>query len=130
MAQVQYFGTGRRKNSTARVIMTPGSGKITFNGKDISEYLNFDHLHLVVKQPLAVTDTVDSYDISINVHGGGFSGQAGAARHGISRALLQVDPEFRAPLKAAGLLTRDSRMKERKKPGLKKARKSPQFSKR
>ncbi|GAA0491022.1 30S ribosomal protein S9 [Alkalibacterium sp. s-m-22] len=130
MAQVQYFGTGRRKNSTARVIMTPGSGKITFNGKDISEYLNFDHLHLVVKQPLAITDTVDSYDITINVHGGGFSGQAGAARHGISRALLQVDPDFRSPLKAAGLLTRDSRMKERKKPGLKKARKSPQFSKR
>lgn len=130
MAQVQYFGTGRRKNSTARVILTPGSGKITFNGKDISEYLNFDHLHLVVKQPLAITDTVDSYDITINVHGGGFSGQAGAARHGISRALLQVDPDFRSPLKAAGLLTRDSRMKERKKPGLKKARKSPQFSKR
>jgi small subunit ribosomal protein S9 len=130
LAQVQYFGTGRRKNSTARVIMTPGSGKITFNGKDISEYLNFDHLHLVVKQPLAITDTVDSYDITINVHGGGFSGQAGAARHGISRALLQVDPDFRSPLKAAGLLTRDSRMKERKKPGLKKARKSPQFSKR
>lgn len=130
MAQVQYFGTGRRKNSTARVIMTPGSGKITFNKKDITEYINFDHLHLVVRQPLAVTDTVDSYDISINVHGGGFSGQAGAARHGIARALLQVDPEFRPALKAAGLLTRDPRMKERKKPGLKKARKAPQFSKR
>lgn len=130
MAQVQYFGTGRRKNSTARVIMTPGSGKITFNKKDITEYINFDHLHLVVRQPLAVTDTVDSYDISINVHGGGFSGQAGAARHGIARALLQVDPEFRPALKAAGLLTRDPRMKERMKPGLKKARKSPQFSKR
>ncbi|GAB2480702.1 30S ribosomal protein S9 [Alkalibacterium psychrotolerans] len=130
MAQVQYKATGRRKNSTARVIMTPGSGKITFNGKDISEYLNFDHLHLVVRQPLAVTDTVDSYDISINVHGGGFSGQAGAARHGIARALLLVDPDFRSALKSAGLLTRDPRMKERKKPGLKKARKSPQFSKR
>ncbi|SFC02223.1 small subunit ribosomal protein S9 [Alkalibacterium subtropicum] len=130
MAQVQYFGTGRRKNSTARVILTPGSGKITFNGKDITEYINFPHLHLVVKQPLAVTDTVDSYDIRINVHGGGFSGQAGAARHGIARALLQVDPDFRGPLKSAGLLTRDSRMKERMKPGLKKARKSPQFSKR
>ncbi|MCC5894059.1 MAG: 30S ribosomal protein S9 [Alkalibacterium sp.] len=130
MAQVQYKATGRRKNSTARVIMTPGSGKITFNGKDITEYINFAHLHLVVRQPLAITDTVDSYDISINVHGGGFSGQAGAARHGIARALLQVDPEFRPALKAAGLLTRDSRMKERKKPGLKKARKSPQFSKR
>ncbi|MFO8069181.1 MAG: 30S ribosomal protein S9 [Alkalibacterium sp.] len=130
MTQVQYLGTGRRKNSTARVIMTPGSGKITFNKKDITEYINFAHLHLVVKQPLAVTDTVDSYDITINVNGGGFSGQAGAARHGIARALLQVDPEFRPALKAAGLLTRDPRMKERKKPGLKKARKSPQFSKR
>lgn len=130
MAQVQYFGTGRRKNSTARVILTPGSGKITFNGKDITEYLNFEHLHLIVRQPLAVTDTVDSYDIRINVHGGGFAGQAGAARHGIARALLQVDPDFRGPLKAAGLLTRDPRMVERKKPGLKKARKSPQFSKR
>jgi len=130
LAQVQYFGTGRRKNSTARVILTPGSGKITFNGKDITEYLNFEHLHLIVRQPLAVTDTVDSYDIRINVHGGGFAGQAGAARHGIARALLQVDPDFRGPLKAAGLLTRDPRMVERKKPGLKKARKSPQFSKR
>ncbi|OJF94657.1 30S ribosomal protein S9 [Alkalibacterium sp. f15] len=130
MTQVQYLGTGRRKNSTARVIMTPGSGKITFNKKDITEYINFAHLHLVVKQPLAVTDTVDSYDIRINVNGGGFSGQAGAARHGIARALLQVDPDFRPALKAAGLLTRDPRMKERKKPGLKKARKSPQFSKR
>ncbi|MEC6749168.1 30S ribosomal protein S9 [Marinilactibacillus sp. GCM10026970] len=130
MAQVQYFGTGRRKNSTARVIMTPGSGKITFNGKDITEYLNFEHLHLIVRQPLALTDTVESYDIKVNVHGGGFAGQAGAARHGISRALLTVDPDFRGALKAAGLLTRDPRMVERKKPGRKKARKSPQFSKR
>jgi len=130
LAQVQYFGTGRRKNSTARVILTPGSGQITFNGKDMAEYLDLDLLHLVVKQPLAITDTVDSYDIRVNVHGGGYSGQAGAARHGIARALLTVDPDFRAPLKAAGLLTRDSRMKERMKPGLKKARKSPQFSKR
>ncbi|API88108.1 30S ribosomal protein S9 [Marinilactibacillus sp. 15R] len=130
MAQVQYFGTGRRKNSTARVIMTPGSGNITFNGKDITEYLNFEHLHLIVRQPLAITDTVDSYDIRINVQGGGYAGQAGAARHGIARALLTVDPDFRGPLKAAGLLTRDPRMVERKKPGRKKARKSPQFSKR
>lgn len=130
MAQVQYFGTGRRKNSTARVILTPGSGKITFNGKDMADYLSLDQLHLVVRQPLGVTDTVDSYDIKVNVHGGGYAGQAGAARHGIARALLTVDPDFRAPLKAAGLLTRDSRMKERMKPGLKKARKSPQFSKR
>lgn len=130
MAQVQYFGTGRRKNSTARVIMTPGSGNITFNGKDITEYLNFEHLHLIVRQPLAITDTVDSYDIRINVQGGGYAGQAGAARHGIARALLTVDPDFRGPLKAAGLLTRDPRMVERKKTGRKKARKSPQFSKR
>ncbi|GEL66920.1 30S ribosomal protein S9 [Marinilactibacillus psychrotolerans] len=130
MAQVQYFGTGRRKNSSARVIMTPGSGNITFNGKDITEYLNFEHLHLIVRQPLAITDTVDSYDIRINVQGGGYAGQAGAARHGIARALLTVDPDFRGPLKAAGLLTRDPRMVERKKPGRKKARKSPQFSKR
>ncbi|WP_028273285.1 30S ribosomal protein S9 [Atopococcus tabaci] len=130
MAQVQYFGTGRRKNSTARVILTPGTGKITVNGKDITEYIPFEHLHVVMKQPLAATDTVDSYDVRVNVNGGGFSGQAGAARHGIARALLQVDPAFRGPLKAAGLLTRDPRMKERKKPGLKKARKAPQFSKR
>jgi len=130
LAQVQYFGTGRRKNSTARVILTPGSGKITFNGKDITEYLNYEHNHTVVKQPFSVTDTVDSYDATINVNGGGYSGQAGAARHGIARALLNVDPDFRSPLKSAGLLTRDPRMKERMKPGHKKARKSPQFSKR
>ncbi|WP_027108721.1 30S ribosomal protein S9 [Lacticigenium naphthae] len=130
MAKVQYFGTGRRKNSSARVILTPGTGKIVMNGKDITEYIPFPYLHVVVKQPLAATDTLESYDIRVNVQGGGFTGQAGAARHGIARALLQVDPEFRGALKEAGLLTRDPRMKERKKPGLKKARKAPQFSKR
>lgn len=130
MAQVQYIGTGRRKNSTARVRLVPGTGKIIMNKKDIVEYIPFPYLHEVVKQPLAATETLGSYDIHVNVNGGGFTGQAGAARHGIARALLQVDPEFRAPLKAAGLLTRDPRMKERKKPGLKKARRSPQFSKR
>lgn len=130
MAQVQYTGTGRRKNSTARVRLVPGTGKIIMNKKDIVEYIPFPYLHEVVKQPLAATETLGSYDIHVNVNGGGFTGQAGAARHGIARALLQVDPEFRAPLKAAGLLTRDPRMKERKKPGLKKARKASQFSKR
>ena len=130
MAQVQYIGTGRRKNSTARVRLVPGTGKIIMNKKDIVEYIPFPYLHEVVKQPLAATETLGSYDIHVNVNGGGFTGQAGAARHGIARALLQVDPDFRAPLKAAGLLTRDPRMKERKKPGLKKARKASQFSKR
>ncbi|CAD5896794.1 MULTISPECIES: 30S ribosomal protein S9 [Carnobacterium] len=130
MAQVQYTGTGRRKNSTARVRLVPGTGKIIMNKKDINEYIPFPYLHEVVKQPLATTETLGSYDIYVNVNGGGFTGQAGAARHGIARALLQVDPDFRAPLKAAGLLTRDPRMKERKKPGLKKARKASQFSKR
>lgn len=130
MAQVQYLGTGRRKNSSARVRLLPGSGNITMNGKDITEYIPFPDLHVVVKQPLAATDTLGNYDIFVNVNGGGFSGQAGATRHGIARALLQVDPAFRAPLKEAGLLTRDPRMKERYKSGLKKARKSPQFSKR
>lgn len=130
MAQVQYFGTGRRKTSSARVILTPGSGKITINGKDIAEYLTYDYLQKIVKEPLVVTDTEGAYDIRVNVQGGGFTGQAGAARHGIARALLNVDPDFKAPLKAAGLLTRDPRMKERMKPGFKKARKRPQFSKR
>ena len=130
MAKVQYFGTGRRKNSTARVILTPGSGKITINGKDITEYMPFSYLYVVIKQPLQVTETTESYVIRVNVNGGGFTGQAGAIRHGISRALLEVDPAFRSPLKSAGLLSRDPRMKERYKPGLKKARKAPQFSKR
>lgn len=130
MAKVQYFGTGRRKKSTARVILTPGTGVITINGRDIADYLNYDYLQTLVKSPLVVTDTDGAYDITVKVQGGGFAGQAGAARHGIARALLNVDPDFRAPLKAAGFLTRDPRMKERMKPGLKKARKAPQFSKR
>jgi len=130
LAQVQYSATGRRKNSTARVRLVPGTGNIIFNNKDIAEYLPYESLHVIVKQPLEVTETTGSYDILINVNGGGYAGQAGAARHGIARALLEVDPSFRSPLKSAGLLTRDPRMKERKKPGLKKARKASQFSKR
>ena len=127
---VQYAGTGRRKNSVARVRLVPGNGQITMNGKSIEEYIPFANLREVVLQPFNVTETLGNYDVLVNVVGGGYSGQAGATRHGIARALLTVDPDFRAVLKAAGLLTRDSRMKERKKPGLKKARKASQFSKR
>lgn len=130
MAQVQYSGTGRRKNSVARVRLVPGTGKITMNGKSVEEYIPFENLIEVIKQPFGVTETADQYDVLVNVNGGGYAGQAGATRHGIARALLQVDPEFRGVLKRAGLLTRDPRMKERRKPGLKKARKAPQFSKR
>ncbi|CZQ93581.1 ribosomal protein s9 signature [Trichococcus palustris] len=130
MAQAQYIATGRRKNSTARVRLVPGTGNIIFNKKDMTEYIPFAYLYEVIKQPLNLTGTLGNYDIFVNVNGGGFTGQAGAARHGISRALLQVDPDFRPALKAAGLLTRDPRMVERKKPGLKKARKASQFSKR
>ena len=116
MATAKYYGTGRRKHSVARVYLVPGTGKITINKRDIDEYLGLE--------------TIDKYDVLVNVHGGGFTGQAGAIRHGISRALLQVDGEFRSTLKKAGFLTRDPRMKERKKPGLRKARRAPQFSKR
>lgn len=130
MAQVTYNGTGRRKNSVARVRLVPGTGKITMNNKDVAEYIPFDSLIEVIRQPFGVTETAGAYDVLVNVNGGGFSGQAGATRHGIARALLQVDPDFRGALKRAGLLTRDARMKERKKPGLKKARKASQFSKR
>ena len=130
MAQAQYRGTGRRKNSTARVILVPGTGKITINKKSIEEYIPFAYLHEVIKQPLNITEIIGTYDVLVNVNGGGFTGQSGAIRHGIARALLTVDPDFRGALKAAGLLTRDPRMKERKKPGLKKARKASQFSKR
>ena len=130
MATVQYAGTGRRKNSVARVRLVPGTGKITMNGKDIEDYIPFANLRDVVVQQFAATDTTGNYDVMVNVNGGGFSGQAGATRHGIARALLTVDPDFRSALKSAGLLTRDARMKERKKPGLKKARKASQFSKR
>ncbi|WP_373719317.1 30S ribosomal protein S9 [Weissella soli] len=130
MATVQYYGTGRRKNSVARVRLVPGNGAITINGKSVEAYIPFANLREVMVQPFNVTETLGNYDVLVNVNGGGFSGQSGAIRHGISRALLQVDPDFRAALKAAGLLTRDARMKERKKPGLKKARKASQFSKR
>ncbi|KZZ85530.1 MULTISPECIES: 30S ribosomal protein S9 [Bacillaceae] len=130
MAQVQYYGTGRRKSSVARVRLIPGEGKIVVNKRDIKDYIPFAALIEDVKQPLNLTETGSSYDVLVSVNGGGFAGQAGAIRHGISRALLQADPEFRTTLKRAGLLTRDARMKERKKYGLKGARRAPQFSKR
>ncbi|AVI93834.1 30S ribosomal protein S9 [Oenococcus oeni] len=130
MANTQYAGTGRRKVSVARVRLTPGSGKITINNRSFEEYIPAANLRAVVTQPFAVTSTDGTYDVNVNVVGGGFAGQAGATRHGIARALLQVDPDFRPALKSAGLLTRDSRMVERKKPGLKKARRASQFSKR
>ena len=130
MAQVQYLGTGRRKNSVARVRLVPGTGKITVNNKDVEEYIPHADLRLVINQPFGATETVGAYDVLVNVNGGGYAGQAGAIRHGISRALLNVDPDFRASLKRAGLLTRDARMVERKKACLKKARKASQFSKR
>jgi small subunit ribosomal protein S9 len=130
LAQVQYIGTGRRKSSVARVRLVPGNGKITINEREITDYIPFEALREVVKQPLVATETLGGYDVLVNVHGGGYTGQAGAIRHGIARALLQADPEFRPTLKRAGLLTRDARMKERKKYGLKGARRAPQFSKR
>jgi small subunit ribosomal protein S9 len=130
LTQVQYAGTGRRKNAVARVRLVPGTGKITVNSKPVEEYIPHADLGLVINQPFGVTETVGAYDVLANVDGGGYAGQAGAIRHGISRALLQVDPDFRSALKSAGLLTRDARMVERKKPGLKKARKASQFSKR
>ena len=130
MAQVQYIGTGRRKSSVARVRLVPGEGKIIINKRDVQDYVPFETLRVIIKQPFVVTETLGSYDVYVNVNGGGFTGQAGAIRHGIARALLQVDPDFRPALKAAGLLTRDPRMKERKKYGLKGARRAPQFSKR
>ena len=125
-----YYGTGRRKSSVARVYLVPGTGKITINKRDIDEYFGLDTLKLIVRQPLVATETLDKYDVKVNVVGGGFTGQAGAIRHGISRALLTVDGDFRPVLKKAGFLTRDPRMKERKKYGLKGARRAPQFSKR
>ena len=130
MATTKYYGTGRRKSSVARVYLVPGTGKITINKKDIDEYLGLETLKVVVRQPLVATETIDKFDVLVNVRGGGYSGQAGAIRHGIARALLQVDAEYRPTLKAAGFLTRDPRMKERKKYGLKAARRAPQFSKR
>ncbi|MDO5100909.1 MAG: 30S ribosomal protein S9 [Eubacteriales bacterium] len=130
MDKERYYGTGRRKESVARVYMTPGTGKITINKRDIEDYLSMETLKVIVRQPLVATETVDKFDIKVNVDGGGYTGQAGAIRHGIARALLEVDAEFRPILKKAGFLTRDSRMKERKKYGLKAARRAPQFSKR
>ena len=125
-----FYGTGRRKSSVARVRIVPGTGVITINGRSIDEYFGLETLKLIVNQPFGVTDTVGKFDIICNVRGGGFSGQAGAIRHGLSRALLQADEANKAALKKAGFLTRDSRMKERKKYGLKAARRAPQFSKR
>lgn len=126
-----FYGTGRRKKSVARVRLYKGDGKITVNGRDIDEYFGLETLKVIVRQPLALTETQGKFDIVCNVNGGGVAGQAGAVRHGISRALLEFDAEkFRLALKKAGFLTRDPRMKERKKYGLKKARKAPQFSKR
>ena len=124
------YGTGRRKKSIARVYVTPGTGKITINKRDIDDYFGEETLKTVVRQPLTLTENADKLDLKVTVRGGGFTGQAGAIRHGLSRALLQVDPEYRPVLKKAGYLTRDPRMKERKKYGLKKARRAPQFSKR
>ena len=129
-AKPYFYGTGRRKKSVARVRLYPGTGVITINGKNIDEYFGLETLKLIVNQPLEATETVGKYDIVANVAGGGFSGQAGAIRHGISRALLVADEANRGVLKAAGFLTRDPRMKERKKYGLKAARRAPQFSKR
>ena len=126
----RYYGTGRRKSSVARVYLVPGTGKITINKRDIDEYLGLETLKVIVRQPLVLTNNVDKFDVLVNVSGGGYTGQAGAIRHGISRALLEVDEEYRPALKSAGFLTRDPRMKERKKYGLKKARRAPQFSKR
>lgn len=130
MERVQYYGTGRRKTSIARVRLVPGEGNITINKRDIENYFGLDTLKVIVKQPLTLTGTLNRYDVLVTVHGGGFTGQAGAIRHGIARALVNADSDFRAVLKKAGYLTRDPRMVERKKYGLKKARRAPQFSKR
>ena len=129
-AKPYFYGTGRRKKSVARVRLYPGSGVVTINGRDISDYFGLDTMKLIVNQPFAVTDTLGKFDVVVNVNGGGFSGQAGAIRHGIARALLSADETYKPLLKKAGFLTRDPRMKERKKYGLKGARRAPQFSKR
>ena len=128
--KIVYMGTGRRKSSIARVRLVEGTGKITINGKDIEEFFDLETLKVIVRQPLTVTNTLTKYDVICSVQGGGFTGQAGAIRHGIARALNEANSEFRPALKTNGFLTRDPRMKERKKYGLKKARKAPQFSKR
>ena len=126
----RYYGTGRRKKAIARVYLVPGKGNVTINKRDMDDYFGLETLKVIVRQPLVATETVEKYDVIVNVKGGGYTGQAGAVRHGIARALLQVDGEFRPVLKKAGFLTRDPRMKERKKYGLKAARRAPQFSKR
>ncbi len=129
-AKPYFYGTGRRKSSVARVRLYPGTGAITINGRDVDDYFGLETLKLIINQPFGVTETMGKFDVVANVNGGGISGQAGAIRHGIARALLLADDSFRGALKAAGLLTRDPRMKERKKYGLKAARRAPQFSKR
>ncbi|MBP1584704.1 MAG: 30S ribosomal protein S9 [Lachnospiraceae bacterium] len=129
-ADVKYYGTGRRKSSVARVYLSAGKGEITINGRSIDDYFGTEILKTIVRQPLVITDTEGKFDVNVTVKGGGTTGQAGAVRHGISRALLEADADFRPVLKKEGFLTRDPRMKERKKYGLKKARRAPQFSKR
>ncbi len=126
----KYYGTGRRKKSIARVYLVPGKGDITINKRSIDDYFGLETLKVIVRQPLTATDTVDKFDVIVTVKGGGYTGQAGAIRHGMARALLQADADYRPTLKKAGYLTRDPRMKERKKYGLKAARRAPQFSKR
>ena len=128
--KVQFYGTGRRKSSVARVRLVPGNGQITINGKDSKDYFCKKTLEMIIRQPLVLTETEGRFDVLVNAHGGGTTGQAGAVRLGIARALLKADPEYRPALKSAGFLTRDPRMKERKKYGLKGARRAPQFSKR
>ncbi|QQK74366.1 30S ribosomal protein S9 [Salicibibacter cibarius] len=130
MASLQYYGTGRRKNAVARVFLSPGNGKVTINKREMDDYFDHETLKTVIHQPLVETGTDGQYDLKITTKGGGYTGQAGAIQLGVARALLQVDPEYRKVLKDNGLLTRDSRMKERKKYGLKGARRAPQFSKR
>lgn len=130
MAKVQYMGTGRRKKSVARVRLVPGNGNVVVNNREIENFFGLETLRVIVNQPLVLTGTKDKFDVLVNVHGGGFTGQAGAIRHGIARALVKSDEALKPELKKAGFLTRDSRMKERKKYGLKKARRAPQFSKR
>ena len=129
-ATTQYLGTGRRKSSVARVRLVPGTGVIKINKRDLEEYFGYETLKMIVRAPLVLTDTLGKFDVIVNVYGGGYTGQAGAIRHGIARALIVADPELRGALKKAGFLTRDPRMKERKKYGLKAARRAPQFSKR
>jgi len=128
--QTKYYGTGRRKSSVARVYLMPGSGKITVNKRDIDEYFGLETLKVIVRQPLEATESAGKYDVQVTVKGGGYTGQAGAIRHGIARALCEADADYRPTLKSEGFLTRDPRMKERKKYGLKAARRAPQFSKR